>query len=248
MDAKAGVATTDVIEMAGRSRARTAAPAKALSHNLNGQRLGRKGRDTRDRIIAATSELLAESPVAPISLSSVARQASLGMTSLYLYFNDLTELLLAVLEPIMATAEESYVSMLRAHWEEAELGQRALEFVTAYHGFWVKHSRILHLRNSMADQQDERMLLHRVRSAQPLMRMMVEQMDGDLEAVGSPVFSMATALMTGLERVVTVTTDTALQDILHARFSSSHAHLLVAEARLLELGIRDYRTLCDRAR
>jgi hypothetical protein len=52
---------------------------------------------------------------------------------------------------------------------------------------------------------------------------------------------MATALMTGLERVVTVTTDDTLQNLLHARFSSNHRHLVEAEARLLELGIRDYR-------
>jgi AcrR family transcriptional regulator len=216
-------------------------PAKALSHNLNGQRLGRKGQATRERILAATNELLAGPADVQITLSAVARNAGLGMTSLYLYFNDLTELLLAVLEPVMATTEERYVSLLRDHWPEEELGARALAFVTAYHGFWVQHSRLLHLRNNMADQRDEGMLLHRVRSAQPLMRLFVEQMDGNLEDPGSPVFSMATALMTGLERVVTVTTDTTLQDLLHARFSSSHRHLLHAEARLLELGIRDTR-------
>jgi len=80
---------------------RAAAGAKPLSHNLNGQRLGRKGRDTRARILAATNELLAGPIDTPISLSAVARQASLGMTSLYQYFTDLTELLLALLEPLM---------------------------------------------------------------------------------------------------------------------------------------------------
>lgn len=224
----------------GRSVA-VAAPAKPISHNLNGQRLGRKGRDTRERIIAATNEVLAGPADLQISLSAVARKASLGMTSLYAYFNDLTELLLAVLEPVMATAEEAYISPLRSHWSDDELGARSREFITGYHGFWVRHSRLLHLRNNMADLQDERMLLHRVHSAQPVMRLLVEQMNGDLDAPGSPVFSMATALMTGLERVVTVTTDDTLQTLLHARFSSSHTHLLHAEARLLELGIRDYR-------
>jgi AcrR family transcriptional regulator len=218
-------------------------PAKPLSHNLNGQRLGRKGRDTRERILAATNELLAGPGDVQISLSAVARKASLGMTSLYLYFNDLTELLTATLEPVMATAEDAYISRLRRYWPDEELRERAIDFVTAYHGFWVKHSRLLHLRNNMADRRDERMLMLRVRSAQPLMRLMVEQMGGDLEQPGSPVFSMATALMTGLERVVTVTTDDTLQGLLQARFSSSHAHLLCAEARLLELGIRDYRAL-----
>lgn len=225
------------------SRTRAPAATKALSHNLNGQRLGRKGRDTRDRILAATNELLAGPADVEISLSAVARQASLGMTSLYNYFNDLTELLLAVLEPVMATAEDEYVGLLRTRWDDADLGERTLAFVTAYHGFWVKHSRLLHLRNRMADAQNERMMMHRVRAAQPVMRLMVEQMDGELAQPQSPVFSMATALMTGLERIVTVTTDVALQNTLHAPNPLGRTHLLRAEARLLELGIRDYRTL-----
>ncbi|MEN2788462.1 TetR/AcrR family transcriptional regulator [Sphingomonas oligophenolica] len=235
-------ATKDKADPA-KARSGGAQSAKPLSHNLNGQRLGRKGRDTRERILAATNELLEEGDQ-QISLSAVARKASLGMTSLYLYFNDLTELLVAALEPVMATAEDSYVSLMRSHWPDAELRTRAREFVGAYHAFWVRHSRLLHLRNNMADRRDERMLILRVRSAQPLMRLMVEQMDGDPDQTGTPVSSMATALMTGLERVVTVTTDDALETLLHARFSPSHAqYLLDAEARILELAIRDYRTL-----
>ncbi len=229
-------------------RARAAAPSTTLSHNLNGQRLGRKGRDTRERILAATNELLAGPPDVEVSLSAVARQASLGMTSLYNYFNDLTELLMAVLEPVMATAEDEYISLLRDRWDDAVLGERALAFVTAYHGFWIKHSRLLHLRNQMADAQNERMVLHRVHAAQPVMRLLVEQMDGDLGQQQSPPFSMATALMTGLERVVTVTTDTALQHILHTPNPLGRTHLLRAEARLLELGIRDYRALAVEGR
>lgn len=236
-DMKAGQA-------AGKSpRSRPSAATKTLSHNLNGQRLGRKGRDTRDRILAATNELLAGPADVELSLSAVARQASLGMTSLYNYFNDLTELLLAVLEPVMATAEEAYVGLLRTRWDDASLGEHSLALVTAYHGFWVKNSRLLHLRNRMADAQNERMMLHRISAALPVMRLMVEQMDGDLSKPQSPVFSMATALMTGLERIVTVTTDTTLQNALHAPNPLGRTHLLRAEARLLELGIRDYRML-----
>ena len=219
---------------AGKSpRSRPSTATKTLSHNLNGQRLGRKGRDTRDRILAATNELLAGPADVELSLSAVARQASLGMTSLYNYFNDLTELLLAVLEPVMATAEEAYVGLLRTRWGDASLGEHSLALVTAYHGFWVKNSRLLHLRNRMADAQNERMMLHRINAALPVMRLMVEQMDGDLSKPQSPVFSMATALMTGLERIVTVTTDTTLQNALHAPNPLGRTHLLRAEARLL---------------
>ncbi|RJF91185.1 TetR/AcrR family transcriptional regulator [Sphingomonas cavernae] len=245
MSADAGEAKGEVKAKAARGQPRASAPAKAVSHNLNGQRLGRKGRDTRERILAATNELLAGPADVQISLSAVARNASLGMTSLYLYFNDLTELLLAVLDPVMATAEDAYISLLRTRWNEDELGARAQEFVKAYHTFWVKNSRILHLRNSMADHNDQRMMFHRVRSAQPVMLLLVEQMDGDLSKQGSPVFSMATALMTGLERVVTVTTDANLPTLLQSPIAF-RGNLLEAESRLIELGIRDYRALAGK--
>src|SRR5579871_6514030 len=74
-----------------------------ISHNLAGQRLGRKGRDTRERIMAAAAELIDEAGEGAISMSSVARRASLGMTSLYNYFADFTEVVLALLEPVMAS-------------------------------------------------------------------------------------------------------------------------------------------------
>jgi AcrR family transcriptional regulator len=238
----------EAVSSAGAIEARAVKRLPALSHNLNGQRLGRKGRDTRDRIIAVAQEILADETGVTITLSEVARRASLRMGSLYLYFADLTELILALLEPVMATAEEEYVGLLRNRWSDNELGARAFDFVRSYHGFWVKHSCLLHLRNSMSDLKDERMMGQRVGSARPVMRLLVEQMDGDLTKPETPTFSMATALMTGLERVVTVTTDTNLQEMLHTRFSSTHthAHLLAAEARLLELGIRDYRALAAR--
>jgi len=220
---------------------RTAAVPKAISHNLNGQRLGRKGRDTRERIIAATNELLAGSIDTQISLSAVARQASLGMTSLYLYFTDLTELLLAVIEPLTADAEESYLRHLRERWPDDNLNAHCLEFVTALHGFWHRNSTILHLRNSMSDQRDKRMMAQRVRSAQPVIQMLVAQMDQDPTKRGTPAAGMATVLYTGIERVVTVATDRILPTVLPGEFSPNVRNFLRAEARLLELGIREFR-------
>lgn len=220
---------------------RAAAGSKALSHNLNGQRLGRKGRDTRARILAATNELLAGSIDTPITLSAVARQASLGMTSLYLYFNDLTELLLAVLEPLTADAEESYLRHLRERWPDDNLNAHCLEFVTAIHGFWHRNSTILHLRNSMADQRDKRMMEQRVRSAQPVILMLVTQMDQDPAVPDTLAAGMATVLYTGIERVVTVATDRILPTVLPGAFSPNVRNFLRAEARLLELVIREFR-------
>jgi AcrR family transcriptional regulator len=223
----------------------TEVAAPGISHNLNGQRLGRKGRDTRDRIIAATQTLLDGPRDLPITLSAVAREASLGMTSLYSYFNDLTELLLAMLEPAMAEAEGSYVFKLRSEWPEATLKGHCLDFVHAFYGFWLRHSRLLHLRNSLADNQDGRMARQRVAAATIVIRLIVKQMDQDENAIRSDAFGMATVLYAGIERIITVATDDALESLLRDNFSSNIQHYLESEARLLELGIRDYRGTAD---
>jgi AcrR family transcriptional regulator len=212
-----------------------------VSHNLNGQRLGRKGRGTRERILTACAELLADPEEVPISMSGVARRAGLGMTSLYNYFADLTEVLLAVLDPVMATAEESFLAILREPWPDAELGERCYAFMRAYHGFWAEHSRLLHLRNAMADSGDRRMLVHRVASTQPLIGLFVAQMGGIGEDMASPVRGMATVLMTGIERTVTVATDTGLTGLFGQDQRRSKDHYLRPEARLMELAIRDTR-------
>jgi AcrR family transcriptional regulator len=235
---------------AGLVRRRTTArraPAKQVSHNLNGQRLGRKGRDTRDRIIAAAHEVLDDPSGVALTLSEVARRTSLRMGTLYLYFADLTELVLAMLDPVMATAEDAYVGRVRTRWSDNELAAHAYGFVCAYHQFWVDHSSLLHFRNMMSDRADERLMIHRIRAAQPVMRLLVEQMYGDLDQPDSPAFSMATALMTGLERVATVTTSASLSRITRAPVWERRENLLRAEARLLELGIRDYRLLAQQS-
>jgi AcrR family transcriptional regulator len=223
------------------SLAAALADAGKVSHNLNGQRLGRKGRGTRERILTACAELLAEPNDVPISMSAVARRANLGMTSLYNYFSDLTEMLLAVLEPVMETAEEGYLGILRERWPDAELGERCYAFMHAYHGFWLRHSRLLHLRNAMADNRDERMLIHRVRSTQPLIALFVAQMGGEGQDMDSPVRGMATVTMIGIERTVTVATDAALTGLFGADARRPSDYYLHSEARLMELVISDTR-------
>lgn len=215
--------------------------ADNLSHNLAGQKLGRKGRDTRDRIIAAAVELIYCSPIETLTLSAVARQANLGMTSLYNYFGDLPELLLAVLEPVMATAEDGYLGVLRDRWSDAELGERCYEFVAAYHDFWARHTRLLHLRNNLSDGGDERMADLRINATQPIIRRICEQMGGDARVRRSPQFAMATVLMIGLERSITIATDRELPALIARDIQHEADHFLRPCARLMEMAIRDMR-------
>lgn len=212
----------------------------AVSHNLLGQRLGRKGRDTRERIISALERLLAGPVEAPITMSAVAREASLGMTTLYLYFSDLPELLLAVLTPIMASAEHSYLGRLRTHWPDEELAERSQAFVSAYSAFWVKHSRVLHLRNALADANDERMWACRVQASTLAVELLVRQMEGD-PGRNSHAFHIAQVALTGVERMLTVATGSHPGNIFPNELDEAVQTRRRAEARLIELVIRDGR-------
>jgi AcrR family transcriptional regulator len=230
-----------------KTAASSAIDREAVSHNLLGQRLGRKGRDTRERILAATEKLLASPPGTAITLSAVAREASLGMTTLYLYFSDFTELFLAVLDNIMATAEECYVGRLRERWDDAVLGDHCVEFLQAYQAFWVKHSRALHLRNAFAYNNDQRVVDHRIAVSRPLLELLIRQMDGDPTEEGTPASNMATVLYTGVERMITVTTDPTFPRIADANVEAHVRGLMRAEARLLELGLADGRAAMRKA-
>ena len=213
-----------------------------LSHNLQGQRLGRKGRDTRERILLATTRLLyCDRRDVPISMSAVAREASLGMTSLYNYFKDLPELLGAVLEGVMASAEEAYLAPLRRHWHDGELAERCYEFVRGYQDFWEKHSHLLHLRNALSDKADPVMTRHRIKATQPIIGLIVEQMGGDPLAPRSRTFATATVLMIGIERSVTISTDNDLPVAMAMDIQHDIDHFLRPCARLMEMAIRDMR-------
>lgn len=219
----------------------TSLDTATLSHNLLGQRLGRKGRDTRERILAAAERLLEGPRDQPVTLSAVAREASLGMTTLYLYFSDLTELLLAALDPIMASAEDAYMGLVRARWPDETLDQHCLAFVDAYYAFWRRHTRILHLRNSLADGADARMRDERRRASMPLYTLILRQFEGDAAPAYSPAIALASVLLTGLERVITMATDLSVQDYMGEDPDAYIRNMLAAQARLLELGVRDGR-------
>lgn len=226
-------------ELAAASAAEAA--GETLSHNLLGQRLGRKGRDTRERILAAAERLLADPDGPAISLSAVAREASLAMTSLYLYFTDLSELILAVLNRTMISAEEAYVVHLRERWPDEVLSERCQKFVSAYFRFWSRHARVLHLRNSHFEPGDARLQKHRLETFASLIEMLVEQMDGDPSDRLSPAYGMATALLTGTERIIFLATDETFRSRSVKADAQAHA-LVTAQARLFELGVRDGRS------
>jgi AcrR family transcriptional regulator len=221
-------------------------PVPPPGYNLLGQRLGRKGQETRERILVTALRLIeASCKDAPVTLSSVAREAAVGMTTLYLYFPNLGDLVLAVLTRVMDGADSAFVDRLRARWSDDALQVDTQGFLHAHYQFWRRHSRVLHLRNSFEDAGDARFLQYRNRVSLPLIELLILQMGGVAEQLNTPAGNCATVLLTGFERLAAITTNpifhTNLRDIGIDRVQGYIDDLLNAEAELIALAVRHHR-------
>ncbi|WP_340589078.1 TetR/AcrR family transcriptional regulator [Erythrobacter alti] len=210
--------------------------------NLQGQKLGRKGRITRQRILTAARELIEDPETEDFSISAVARRAELRVSSIYNYFPDLPDLFLTVLEPIIAETQVEHLAILERFWPDDTLGEDCRAFVQAFHSFWKRNVRLLHMRNAMADKHEQRVLSQRILSARQVVNLLGQQMGGPKEGYEGPEYDLASVLYTGLERVVTIATDELLKahypPHVQRRFGGA---TLVQQGRLLELAIRDER-------
>lgn len=175
-----------------------------ISHNQIGQKLGRKGQETRERIISAMLRLLADPDGPPVTVSGVAKEAQVRPPNVYLYFPDMGELVLAALMRVMDTAEEAYLARLRQPWPDDALHASCLAFLRAHYAFWQKHARLLHMRNAMADDGDLRVLRYRNDVTKPLIELLAAQFDRDGDMANTHI---ACVLLTGLERMATVVTN-----------------------------------------
>lgn len=230
--------------MTVRAKMRAAGRAE-ITHNLVGQRLGRKGQETRDRIIAAMTRLLAIQDDTPITLSAVAREASLGISTLYIYFPDMGELVLAVLRRTLAEGEPGSTEYLHEFWPDAHLSDSVLRFTQTFFAFWEQHARLLKMRNSFADSRDLRFVRQRQQMSSPVRAMLTRQMcvqPGECD----PIYEdCATVVLTGLERVATIVINPDFATLAGFESEEERKHyverLALAEARLIEALLRDMR-------
>lgn len=217
-------------------------PLKEVRQNLAGQRLGQKGYETRERIINAMQCLLDGDDPAPVTLSAIAREAGVGMSTLYLYFPDLAELLLAVLRRVIGM-NTPLIERLRARWPDDSLREHSLAFVQDFFDFWQRHARLLQMRNSFADAREERLITYRRESYVPLFTYLARQMDPVPDE--SACFDYATVLLTGLERVATIMINpdfAQLTQITDEQQRIDYINRLAhAQGRLIEIALRDGR-------
>ena len=175
--------------------------------NQNGQRLGAKGRRTRQRLIEVTIALLETRGLRDLTVAEVARTAETSPATFYVYFEGVPEVVLAALD----NCEQSSPALL-ALLEEDWCGDAGLDlsrqFVRLYCEIWHSHRTVFRVRNLAAEEGDPRFLAARLGSAEPILKALSRPIER-AQRVGkvAPELhaqSTAAAILTLLERLAAV--------------------------------------------
>lgn len=125
------------------------------AQNLYGQKIGRKGAETRARLMKATENLLEKRSLMELNVADIAAMAGTSSSAFYVYFDDVNDAVLAAAQSIQQITPE-IEALLSTTWTADEASTKALALVKAYVAFWQEHHAILRIRNTSADEGDKR--------------------------------------------------------------------------------------------
>ena len=172
--------------------------------NKDGQAIGRKGAESRARLLAAARQLLVEHSTArKLTASSIAREAGLASQTFYLYFDDVEEILLCLSEEASVDTSE-IIEVLDSAWDPAAPQAYSQAVVDAIYRYWDRHRPILNIRNYMADRGGQAFAQLRNESAIPIITRIARRIrSGQNEAKLTERASMAQAItiFSAIERI-----------------------------------------------
>ncbi len=118
--------------------------------------LGRKGRETRARLLASTRELLRQVSPLQLTVAAIAKQTNMAPATFYVYFDDVSAVLYAL--SLEAGAEFAATFDSHAEWfrDPVKLALDARSFIDAFNRVWDKHCHVLQYRNLESDRGNVR--------------------------------------------------------------------------------------------
>ena len=134
---------------------------------LDGRSLGRRGAQTRGRLLDATARLLEDNGLRELRVVDIARAVDLSPATFYQYFPDVEA---AVLALSIAVGEEtsSLAGLLAEDWNRPDGLAFARRLVEDFIANWDEHRAVLRTRNLAAQEGDERFRAVRNESLRPL--------------------------------------------------------------------------------
>jgi AcrR family transcriptional regulator len=205
------------------SAAERAAGSRAVA--LDGRPLGRRGIETRRRLLEATADLLETHGVRDVRVVDIARAVGTSPATFYQYFRDVEAAVLAIAEEVGEQAAP-LGELLEQPWDGAGGLDHARELVDGFMAYWDRHRAVLRTRNLAAQEGDERFRDVRNRALSPLTEAFARKVARDGPPELSP-YAAAAAMVAMMERLA------AFQADLGERYGTGRADVVETTARIL---------------
>lgn len=145
------------------------------SRNKHGQTMGRKGIESRRRLLDAARDLIERHASHEVTVSAIARTAGLASQTFYIYFENVTEVFLALSREAAedlhqvheVLAESPFITDAHAFSER---------FVEAYSAYWDRNRPTLRLRNYLADSGAADFITERQVSSYTIIKALADRM------------------------------------------------------------------------
>ena len=149
---------------------------------LDGRALGRRGAQTRRRLLDATAELLETHGIRDLRVVDIARAVGSSPATFYQYFRGVEEAVLALAEEV-GDEIAPLVARLETPWDADRGLDDARALVDGFVDYWDRHRAVLRTRNLAAQQGDERFRDVRHRTLRPFITTL-ETKIGDARSSG----------------------------------------------------------------
>lgn len=139
-----------------------------VQRNASGQPMGRKGQETRQRLVDATVELLKEHSLTSLRAADIAALAGTSKPNFYLYFPTVVDAVLAAVEAASMHPGE-LTELLEQPWPDEQVFDCTTRLVKNYFRHWSEHAHVLRVRRAMFIAGDRRFYDAEVAAALPIL-------------------------------------------------------------------------------
>jgi AcrR family transcriptional regulator len=122
---------------------------------IDGRALGRRGAQTRRRLLDATAELLETRGIRDLRVVDIARAVGSSPATFYQYFRDVEAAVLALTQEV-GNDLSPLLALLGQPWDANHGLDDARALVAGFVDYWDRHRAVLRTRNLAAQEGDER--------------------------------------------------------------------------------------------
>lgn len=207
---------------------------KEITLNKQGQTLGRKGLESRAKLMDAAARLLETHSPVEVTAVAIAAEAGTSPASFYMYFDDTKDILFALSE-VAGLAMAAINPIFDEPWDEENLEQRAADVVNTIAKVWAEHRQVLRFRNMEADRGDPRFEALRMNTYIPFIERFAQRIL-TINPAGenrrrADAYSEATIFHAAMERLCATEPDVMERGLGQKRINAALARLICLTLR-----------------